>query len=163
MAPPSNRRRPRPDGDGPPQFAKKKTVKMNPVVGIFLFVTPVILLIVVITLWINKNAPKEQKEQTKVEKEVTWDDKFIKDLGKVRKMWQAAMKHRTDEDQTEYRKLWNAANEAALDLKEVLDKNLEDYKNEDGELLPDYDGYNEHYVRLTELRHDLIKSEPLGF
>lgn len=167
MAPPQNqRRRSAEDEDGPPQFAKKKTVKMHPAVGILLFASPVVMAIIVAVIYFNRGDGKA--EQVQIEEPVgqqipTWEKNYKKQLAAAKKQFREAMKHRASENQDTYKKEWNKANEAALDLRDLLDKHLDKHKDEDGVLKVDYSGYNDNYNEINQLLHDLLKTEPLGF
>ena len=161
--PPSNqRRRPPVDDDGVPRFEKSKTVKMNPVAAIFLFVSPVILGIVVVVLYLNKQAPKEaDPEVIAVEEGEDWHAIYKKDLAKAKKLYRDAMRVRNSEAQEAYKKAWQKTADSAFELIDRLEVNLEDYRDENGELKEGYRGYNHDYQELQELRHDLLKTEPL--
>lgn len=158
--------RARPEGgdgmseDGVPEFGrKKKTVKMNPVVAILLFSSPVVLFGVLVVLYINKPKKKVEGTDTRIERPEDPYDDIKAQAAPVKRMARQAIAMRTQDDQEAFNEKAQQAIDAIADLLEEYDLILDPVRDKETGQLPDeYNGYSVLYQELSTLQHDLIKT-----
>lgn len=145
--------------DGVPEIKRPRTVKMNPVVTIALFVTPVVLAGVLVVLYLNKPKPADIIVDRPPEPEP--DDEYTKirkEIPRVERLKQAALALKESDDQAAFKKKTEEALAEITKLIGRLDLILDPVRDEDGQLPDDYAGYEMVHKQLRTMSHDILKS-----
>lgn len=147
-----------------PTFEKKKTVKMNPVAAIFLFVSPVLMLGVFIVVMANRGDSKKEPENTTITEPDTEYTKIKRAAVKARKDYHEAMNLRTSDDQELFNRKAEETMDTLVGLLERFDKILDPVRDQDTGQLPDeYNEYSILYQEIQTYAHDIQKTRGLGF
>lgn len=156
------RSRPPGDENGDEEISftpRRKTVKLNPVVAIALFASPVVLAIVIGALYFNQqsNTP-ERGTQVETDDNVAYN-KLKAQFPAAKRIYLAAMDLKDGDDQDAFGDKVNEAVDFILDLIEEYERILEPIRDEDGQVP---DEFNEYMVGLRKLQlwnQDLYRSK----
>lgn len=126
--------------------ARKRTVKLHPVVGIILFSTPVVLLAAVLVLYFNlpEDGPEDPPPGPR---KVT--EEFKAKVRNAGTLYRTAINLRADDDTARFRAKMDEAKDAVAALLDEIDAMREEDK------LPEHDQY---YHQLQTWLDDLLKT-----
>ena len=141
----------------------KKTVKMHPVVGIFvMIVLPITMVGIFLFVLFNRptieKVPEGPPPKSGNEEYAEFKDKLPKALEVYR---QAMLLSRDDEKQEEFREKIEFAIEHFGDLIDELNVIVKDVRDPStGQLPPEYSAYESDYDMLQTRLEDLVKASP---
>ena len=127
---------------------RRRTAKLNPVVAIALFASPVVLAIVIGALYFSKESRTQAEIPVETDDNVAYD-KLKAQIPAAKKLYLAAMVLKDGDDQDAFGDKVNVAMEFILDLIEEYERILEPIRDEDGQVP---DEYNEYMVGLSKLQ-----------
>lgn len=145
--------------EGAPEFKRPRTVKMNPIVAIALFVTPVVLAGILVVLYINKPKPAERGPAEPVVSGKPDEYTLIKrEIPRLMKLKNEAMALKDSDDAEAFKKKSDLALQEINKVIQRLDGHLDPVRDQDGQLPDAYAGYEDVHSQLRTMSHDLIKS-----
>ena len=133
----------------------KRSVKMHPVAGIFLFGSPLVLFIFVAYLYINKTDTTRSPKPPREPQGPT--ESFESKMGRARGFYIQAINLREDEDRKMFLSKVEEAKAYIDSLLDELDAMLEPLG--DAALNSEYGEYTRDYGKLQTWKLDLVKTD----